>query len=151
MIIHDAVDGCTVKASGRPDSYIWSDATWARTILYAPSGVRRTTRGALCRQHGRPLGWSALVHGYSASVDMADISDAYHLLAAGLRTAAYFYYVPSAAIILRTYRRGASLPYPAHWAPTSLKCACLPTRCSPARWRRGSMKVGNTASTTRPT
>ena len=42
---------------------------------------------------------SALVHGHSASVDMADISNAYHLLAAGLRTAAYFDYVPSAANI----------------------------------------------------
>ena len=45
------------------------------------------------------VGLSALVHGHSASVDMADISNAYHLLAAGLRTAAYFDYVPSAANI----------------------------------------------------
>ncbi|KOO31833.1 hypothetical protein Ctob_011203, partial [Chrysochromulina tobinii] len=49
---------------------------------------------------------SALVHGYSASVDMADISNAYHLLAAGLRTAAYFDYVPSAANIADLPSRG---------------------------------------------
>ena len=37
---------------------------------------------------------------------MADISNAYHLLAAGLRTAAYFDYVPSAANIADLPSRG---------------------------------------------
>ncbi len=60
------------------------------------SRFRRTLGSAPTTTH-----LSALVHGHYASVDMdmADISNAYHLLAAGLRTAAYFDYVPSAANI----------------------------------------------------
>ena len=49
---------------------------------------------------------SALVHGYASDVDMADISNGFHLLAAGLRMAAYFDYVPSKANIADLPSRG---------------------------------------------
>jgi hypothetical protein len=118
MIIHDPTDGWTVMASGRPD---------IDTVRYYMRRQRRTYiaqlegLGMLAPYYTFPqrfagrrvvhfadntVALSALVHGYSASVDMADISNAYHLLAAGLRTAAYFDYVPSAANIADLPSRG---------------------------------------------
>ena len=49
---------------------------------------------------------SALVHGYARTDDLADISNGFHLMAAGLRTAAYFDYVPSKANIADLPSRG---------------------------------------------
>ena len=118
MIIHDPTDGWTVAASGRPD---------VDTVRHYMRRQRRTYIAQLeglgmlapyytfpARFAGRrvvhfadnTVAISALVHGYSASVDMADISNAFHLLAAGLRTAAYFDYVPSAANIADLPSRG---------------------------------------------
>ena len=49
---------------------------------------------------------SALVHGYARTDDLADISNGFHLMAAGLLTAAYFDYVPSKANIADLPSRG---------------------------------------------
>lgn len=112
MIIHDAVDGWTVMASGRPDidmvrhymrrqrrAYIAQLEGLGRLAPYYTFPQRLAGRRVV-HFADSTVALSALVHGHYASVDMdmADISNAYHLLAAGLRTAAYFDYVPSAAI-----------------------------------------------------
>ena len=118
MLIHDPADGWTVVASGRPDidtvrHYMRRER---RTYIAQLEGLgmlapyytfpRRFAGRRVVHFADNTVAISALVHGYSASVDMADISNAYHLLAAGLRTAAYFDYVPSAANIADLPSRG---------------------------------------------
>ena len=118
MMIHDPIDGWTVVASGRPDidtvrHYMRRER---RTYIAQLEGLgmlapyytfpQRFAGRRVVHFADNTVAISALVHGYSASVDMADISNAYHLLAAGLRTAAYFDYVPSAANIADLPSRG---------------------------------------------
>jgi hypothetical protein len=118
MMIHDPIDSWTVVASGRPDidtvqHYMRRER---RTYIAQLEGLgmlapyytfpQRFAGRRVVHFADNTVAISALVHGYSASVDMADISNAYHLLAAGLRTAAYFDYVPSAANIADLPSRG---------------------------------------------
>ena len=118
MMIHDPLDSWTVVAAGRPDMgtvrhYM---ARQRKTYIAQLEGL-----GALAPYYTFParfagrrvvhfidntVAQSALVHGYASSVDMADISNGFHLMAAGLRMAAYFDYVPSKANIADLPSRG---------------------------------------------
>ena len=117
-MVRDPVDGWTRTASGRPDE---------ETVRYYMRRERRTYIALLeglaalsvyytfpRRFAGRrvmhfidnTVAQSALVHGYARTDDLADISNGFHLMAAGLRTAAYFDYVPSTANIADLPSRG---------------------------------------------
>lgn len=118
LMVHDPVDGWTRTAAGRPDE---------ETVRYYMRRERRTYIALLeglaalsvyytfpRRFAGRrvmhfidnTVAQSALVHGYARTDDLADISNGFHLMAAGLRTAAYFDYVPSKANIADLPSRG---------------------------------------------
>ena len=118
MLIHDPLDSWTVVADGRPDM---------DTVIHYLKRERRTHiaqlegLGILVPYYTYPgrfagrrvvhfvdntVAQSAVVHGYARTVDMADIANAFHLLAAGLRMAVYFDYVPSKANIADLPSRG---------------------------------------------
>ena len=118
MMIHDQLDGWTVVAAGRPDdgTVLGYMRRQRRTYIAQLEGL-----GALAPYYTFParfagrrvvhfidntVAQSALVHGYASDVDMADISNGFHLLAAGLRMSAYFDYVPSKANIADLPSRG---------------------------------------------
>ena len=63
---------------------------------------------------------SGLVHGYARDADLATIVNAYHLMAAGMRTVAYMDYVPSKANIADLPSRGS------HLIPRALGARVIP-------------------------
>ena len=160
MMLHDPLDRWTVVAAGRPDMGTVQHymARQRRTYIAQLEGL-----GALAPYYTFPerfagrrvvhfidntVAQSALVHGYASNVDMADISNGFHLLAAGLRMAVYFDYVPSKANI-------ADLPSRGEFAvPRALGAEVVSMRVPPhtllagplCRSRRGSSGVWSTVA-----
>ena len=118
FMIHDPVDAWTRVAAGRPDAGTvqYYMARQRRTYIAQLEGLaaltpyytfpRRFAGRRVVHFIDNTVAQSALVHGYSSTTDMADIANGFHLLAAGLRMAAYFDYVPSKANIADLPSRG---------------------------------------------
>ena len=109
----DVVPSLEVIATFSPDkkTYISQLEALASLVVYS---AEKTWRDAGIDLRGRTMNHfidntaalSAFVNGYSASTDMARMSNMLWLLVTGMRTRPYFEYVPSAANIADLPSRG---------------------------------------------
>ena len=158
MVIHDPTDGWTVMASGRPDidtvrHYMRRQR---RTYIAQLEGLGMLAPYYTFPQRLRDDAWctlqiTRLPSRLSCTATRprptwpTSPTPTTRWLPASVRPPTLI--MCPQPRILRTSRRGASSLYPAHLAPTSWKCGCLPTRCSPVHWKHGLTKVSDMAST----